>query len=128
MIKNFELHTEDLNVEERMLAKRLISAFSKRSKENPVTATEIVTGVNKNMKLTQKFSDRRLRKIINHYRVHGILPIISTSKGYYVSYDENEIEGMVISLTQRANSILEGCFGMQRILKEEKLKKDIGIK
>lgn len=118
MIKNFESHTEELNDEERMLAKRLISAFSKRSKNNPVTATEIVSGVNKNIKLTQKFSDRRLRKIINHYRVHGILPIISTSKGYYVSYDENEIEGMVISLNQRANSILEACFGMQRILNQ----------
>ena len=128
MINGHIEFTEDLNVEERMLAKRLISAFSKRSKDNPVTATEIVSGVNKNIKLTQKFSDRRLRKIINHYRVHGILPIISTSKGYYVSYEENEIEGMIISLSQRANSILEGCYGMQRILKEEKLKKDIGIK
>ena len=128
MINGHEIFTEELNEEERMLAKRLISAFSKRSKINPVTASEIVSGVNKNMKLTQKFSDRRLRKIINHYRVNAILPIISTSKGYYVSYDENEIEGMVISLTQRAKSILEGCFGMQRILKEEKLKKDIGIK
>ena len=118
MINGHEYHTEELNDEERMLAKRLISAFSKRSKENPVTATEIVSGVNKNIKLTQKFSDRRLRKIINHYRVHGILPIISTSKGYYVSYEENEIEGMVISLNQRANSILEACFGMQRILNQ----------
>lgn len=118
MIKNFESHTEELNDEERMLAKRLISAFSKRSKNNPVTANEIVSGVNKNIKLTQKFSDRRLRKIINHYRVHGILPIISTSKGYYVSYDENEIEGMIISLTQRSSSILEACYGMQRILNQ----------
>lgn len=118
MILGHEYHTEELNDEERMLAKKLISAFSKRSKENPVTATEIVFGVNKNIKLTQKFSDRRLRKIINHYRVHGILPIISTSKGYYVSYEENEIEGMVISLNQRANSILEACFGMQRILNQ----------
>lgn len=118
MILGHEYHTEDLNEEERMLAKRLISAFSKRSKNNPVTALEIVCGVNANIPLTQKFSDRRLRKIINHYRVNGILPIISTSKGYYVSYDENEIEGMVISLSQRANSILEACYGMQRILKE----------
>lgn len=118
MILGHEYHTGDLNEEERMLAKRLISAFSKRSKNNPVTALEIVCGVNANIPLTQKFSDRRLRKIINHYRVNGILPIISTSKGYYVSYDENEIEGMVISLSQRANSILEACYGMQRILKE----------
>jgi hypothetical protein len=118
MILGHEYHTEDLNDEEKMLAKRLISAFSKRSKNNPVTALEIVCGVNANIPLTQKFSDRRLRKIINHYRVNGILPIISTSKGYYVSYDENEIEGMIISLTQRANSILEACYGMQRILKE----------
>jgi len=128
MINGHESFTEELNDEERMLAKRLISAFSKRSKNNPVTANEIVTGVNANVQLTQKFSERRLRKIINYYRVQGILPIISTSKGYHVSYDENEIEGMIISLTQRANSILEGCFGMQRILKEEKLKKDIAIK
>lgn len=118
MVKGFEDYTENLNEEELMLANRLISAFSKRTKDNPVTAPEIVSGVNANIPLTQKFSDRRLRKIINHYRVHGILPIISTSKGYYVSYDENEIEGMIISLTQRANSILEGCFGMQRILNQ----------
>jgi hypothetical protein len=118
MILGHEYHTEDLNDEEKMLAKRLISAFSKRSKNNPVTALEIVCGVNANIPLTQKFSDRRLRKIINHYRVHGILPIISTSKGYYVSYDENEIEGMIISLTQRSSSILEACYGMQRILNQ----------
>ena len=59
MVNGHIEHTEELNDEERMLAKRLISAFSKRSKNNPVTATEIVSGVNKNIKLTQKFSDRR---------------------------------------------------------------------
>jgi hypothetical protein len=128
MINGHIEYTQELNDEELMLAKRLVSAFKKRTKDNPVTAPEIVSGVNANIPLTQKFSERRLRKIINYYRVQGILPIISTSKGYYVSYDENEIEGMIISLTQRANSILEGCFGMQRILKEEKFKKYIGIK
>jgi hypothetical protein len=118
MISGHEEHTEELNEEERMLAERLISAFSKRTKNNPATASEIVSGVNNNIKLSQKFSDRRLRKIINHYRVNAIIPIISTSKGYYTSYDYNEIEGMITSLTQRANSILAGCFGMQRILNE----------
>lgn len=118
MVKGHEQHTEELNEEELMLANRLISAFSKRTKNNPVTAPEIVRGVNANVPLTQNFSDRRLRKIINYYRVNSILPIISTSKGYYVSRDENEIEGMIISLNQRANSILEACFGMQRILNQ----------
>jgi len=120
MINGHIEYTEELNEEERMLAKRLISAFSKRSKINPVTASEIVSGVNKNMKLTQKFSDRRLRKIINYYRVQGILPIISTSKGYHVSYEVEDIQHMITSLSQRANSILEGCYGLQRIIEKQK--------
>jgi len=121
-------YTQELNDEELMLAKRLFSAFKKRTKDNPVTAPEIVSGVNANVTLTQKFSERRLRKIINYYRVQGILPIISTSKGYYTSYEVKDIEFMITSLSQRANSILEGCYGLQRIIENEKLKKEIGMK
>jgi hypothetical protein len=128
MILGHENFTQELNDEELMLAKRLVSAFKKRTKDNPVTAPEIVSGVNANVLLTQKFSERRLRKIINYYRVQGILPIISTSKGYYTSYEVKDIEFMITSLSQRANSILEGCYGLQRIIENEKLKKDIGIK
>jgi len=120
MILGYESLTQELNDEELMLANRLVSAFKKRTKDNPVTAPEIVSGVNANITLTQKFSERRLRKIINYYRVQGILPIISTSKGYYTSYEVKDIEFMITSLSQRANSILEGCYGMQRILKEIK--------
>ncbi len=120
MILGFESLTTELNDEELMLANRLVSAFKKRTKDNPVTAPEIVSGVNANVPLTQKFSERRLRKIINYYRVQGILPIISTSKGYYVSYEVKDIEFMITSLSQRANSILEGCYGLQRIIEKQK--------
>lgn len=120
MILGHENFTQELNDEELMLANRLVSAFKKRTKDNPVTAPEIVSGVNANVPLTQKFSERRLRKIINYYRVQGILPIISTSKGYYVSYDIKDIEFMITSLSQRANSILEGCYGLQRIIEKQK--------
>jgi len=120
MIAGFENFTQELNDEELMLAKRLVSAFKKRTKDNPVTAPEIVSGVNANVPLTQKFSERRLRKIINYYRVQGILPIISTSKGYYTSYEVKDIEFMITSLSQRASSILEGCYGLQRIIDKQK--------
>jgi hypothetical protein len=120
MINGHIEYTQELNDEELMLAKRLVSAFKKRTKDNPVTAPEIVSGVNANVPLTQKFSERRLRKIINYYRVQGILPIISTSKGYHTSYEVEDIQHMITSLSQRANSILEACYGLQRIIEKQK--------
>jgi len=119
MILGHTEYTQELNDEELMLAKRLVSAFKKRTKDNPVTAPEIVSGVNANIPLAQKFSERGLRKIINYYRVQGILPIISTSKGYHVSYEVEDIQHMITSLSQRASSILEACYGLQRIIEKQ---------
>ena len=117
MIKNFEEHTHELTPEELSLAKHLIPHFQKRTKENPVLASEIVEGVNKTYKLTFKFNDARLRKIINYYRTNSILPILSCKNGYYCSNDVTEINACVESLTQRAQSILDCSFGLQKFIK-----------
>lgn len=119
MIKNFEEITHELNAEELQLANALIKHFKARSKEKPVQAKEIVDGVNKVFKLSFKFSDVRLRKIVNYYRVNSIIPILSNSKGYYVSYDITEIRSNIESLTQRATSILDCSFGLEKIIKQE---------
>jgi hypothetical protein len=116
MINGHEKETQELSAEEILLATNLIPHFKKRGKDNPIKAKEIVDGVNKYFDLKNKFTDVRLRKIVNYYRVNGIIPIISTSNGYFVSYLNEDIEAMIISLSQRAKSITDCCDGLQRIL------------
>lgn len=115
MINGHENNTYELNSEELWLANEIIKYFKTKTKENPVKSIQIVTGVNKHYSLKKRFTDVRLRKIINYYRVNSILPVISNSNGYYVSYDEKEIEAMVESLSQRAGSILDCAIGLKRI-------------
>ena len=113
MIIGHENDTYELSQDEKILASKLIPHFKNRSKSNPVKAKEIVAGVNLVYKLNTKFSEVRLRKIVNYYRVNSILPIISTCKGYYVSYDPEDINEMIKSLNQRAKSILDCSEGLK---------------
>lgn len=116
MIKGHEDYTFELTEQEYELALRIAPILKSKTKDNPVLASQIINGVNQKWNPKPKFSEVRLRRIINYYRVNSILPVISTSKGYYVSYDEDEVNNMVQSLAQRANSIIEASFGLSRIL------------
>lgn len=116
MIIGHENETFELSKDEINLAIKLIPHFKNRTKKNPVKAKEIVTGVNNVYQLTTKFSEVRLRKIVNYYRVNSILPIISYCKGYYVSYDPEDINEMIKSLNQRAKSILDCSEGLKVFL------------
>lgn len=116
MITGHEEITYELTDHEYELALKIAPILKKKTKDNPVLSKQIIDGVNEKWKPNPKLSDARLRKIINYYRTQSILPVISTSKGYYVSYNEDDINGMIKSLTERANSILEASFGIQRIL------------
>lgn len=121
MINGHEEETQELSAEEILLATNLIPSFKNRTKENPIKAKDIVSGVNKAYDLKTKFTDVRLRKIINYYRVNAIIPIISTSKGYFVSYLDADIEAMIVSLSQRAKSISDCCDGLTRILDKNRI-------
>ena len=119
MIKNFEEHTAELNELELLLIPNLINGFKNRTKQNPIKAPDIVKAMNvfitnKNIKL--KFSEPRLRKCVNHIRKNGLIPLIATSSGYYVSNDKEEILAQIESLTQRANSILLCADGLNKFL------------
>lgn len=120
MIKGHEDITYELTDGELELARKIAPILRLKTKETPVLASVIIEGVNKRMNLETKLNDARLRKIINFYRVNSILPVISTSKGYYVSYEEEDLNNMIQSLTQRANSILDASFGLARILNKSK--------
>jgi hypothetical protein len=114
MIAGHENNTFELSNDEIELANKIIPFFKLKTKDNPVKAKVIVDGVNRVYELTPKFTDVRLRKIINYYRCNGIIPIISSSKGYYVSYYQEDIEYMIESLNQRARSIQNCARGLEQ--------------
>lgn len=58
----------------------------------------------------------RLRKFCRYYRSEGLLPIITTSDGYYISYDVAEIASQVANLRGRAKSSLEDADGLEKFL------------
>jgi len=119
MIKNFETHTEELNYEEIKLIPILVNGFKRHSKASPIKAPSIIKSINEKKEqlgLKNKFSEPRLSKCSNYIRTNGILPLIATSQGYYVSYDKQEINSQIQSLVERANSILKSAEGLKKFL------------
>jgi hypothetical protein len=117
MITNFEEITEELTQEELALIPFIVNAFKKYTKEEPIKATDIVSKFLKSehsQKITM--TQPRLRKMVNYIRTNALLPLIATSNGYYVSTDKEEIEKQILSLTQRANSILKCAKGLSKLI------------
>jgi hypothetical protein len=122
MITNFEKETSPLSEEELLIADMLIRSLSKVTKSKPVTTSVIVdkfnnSGLREHLNISCKLSDIRLRKIINHIRSSGMLPILSNSKGYFVSYERKDIIEQIDSLNDRANAIMYSAKGLEGFLK-----------
>ncbi len=58
----------------------------------------------------------RLRKYFNYFRTNGIIPIIATSDGCYITTDKEEINRQVISLEERARQINKAAQGLKKFL------------
>ena len=118
MINNFEDFTQELTPDEKKLIEPLMNGLKTKTKDNTIKAPVIVKKMNEyalKNNLT-KITEPRLRKLVNHIRFNGMLPVIATSQGYYVSYDKQEILDQINSLTQRANSILDSANGLRKFL------------
>lgn len=105
MIINFEEHTHELRPYEiKYLLTRVVNGLStKVGKEKIITNKEMLK-ILKDQGL--KITAPRLRKIINHIRVSGLVQnLISTSNGYYVATTKEEMENYIKSLKQRIGSI-----------------------
>lgn len=63
-----------------------------------------------------KMTPIRLRKYFNYFRSNGILPIIATSQGCYISTNKEEIEKQIISMKQRARQIDKAAEGLRVFL------------
>lgn len=118
MITNFKNITYELTDDEMRHVDGLVAGLELRNKDNPIKAPEIVRKMNvyASRHGICKMTEPRLRKLINHIRSQAILPVIATSKGYYISYDEGEVSDQIKSLTERANSMLDCVFGLKKFL------------
>lgn len=75
----------------------------KVGKENQITNSQICTAMRN---AGYSISDARLRKIINHIRVNGIVKcLMASSNGYYVATSKKEVEKYLESLRGRYNAI-----------------------
>ena len=117
MIKTFEKFTFELTDKEKEILPVLINGFKFYNKNNPIKEPEIVRKFNErngNLKL----SGVRLRKLVNHIRLNSLLPLIATSKGYFVCYDKDVLDSQIKSLQQRANSINACADGLKKLLSQ----------
>jgi hypothetical protein len=119
MVTNFETITEELSDDEVKLIPILISGFKTHFKANPIKAPDIITAINarrNTYNLKTKFTEPRLRKCCNYIRSNGLIPLIATSNGYYVSFDKEEINSQITSLIERSNSILKSAEGLKKFI------------
>ena len=119
MLTNFAEVTHELDEEEIKLIPILIAGFKSHPKDKPIKAPDIINAINQqhvDFGLTKKFTEVRLRKLVNHIRCNALLPVMATSEGYYTSYDKKEITDQVKSLRERANAILNAANGLQQFI------------
>jgi len=112
MITNFETITYELTDNEKAILPLLIIGFQNYTETNPIKEPEIVARFNER-NIGLKLSAVRLRKLVNYIRSNSLLPLIATSKGYYVSTNKNVIASQIKSLEQRANSIMNCAYGLK---------------
>lgn len=108
MIDGFSEETSPLSdYEKDTLLPLMIKGLSPRyGVENAITNSEMVAGLKKME--CRSVTPARIRKLINHIRLNKLVTnLISSSKGYYRSFDYEEIKAYQTSLMQRASAITE---------------------
>jgi hypothetical protein len=111
MITGFDLETAPLTEDEKKLVPVIIKGlYNKRRPEDAVHGAAICQAVSAKY---GKLTEPRLRKITNFLRSAKILPVMATSRGYYISYDREEIEKQILSLQQRAEAIQQAIEGLK---------------
>lgn len=104
MITGFTHQTEPLNeVEKELLPKFIIGLQKRVGAENAITNDAIRKAFKENAQIN--IPDSRVRKIINHIRINGLVPLLcANSKGYYVAKNGQEINSYIKGLNERIGS------------------------
>ena len=115
MIQGFDEQTEPLTeYEEAQILPQIVRGLRQKiGKAMSVTNKSIVEGMKRNLGL--KITEPRVRKIINHIRIHDLVPcLIATSQGYYVAESEQELKDYEESLLGREEAIHSVRMSIQR--------------
>lgn len=104
MINGFEKETHELTDEEKVLLPIIVNGLKKKiGKETAVTNKQMIVGLSK---IGHKVQPARIRKLIHHIRITGLIDcLVATSRGYYVSKNVEELDSYIESLLQRSKSI-----------------------
>lgn len=120
-ITNFEEITAKLSEEDYSLITQLLKGIEGRTKANAIKAPAIVKAMNEfNPNLKSKFTQVKLRKLVNFIRSEGMIGLIATSEGYYSTKNIVEIERQIQSLRERADAINNSANGLQKVIERYK--------
>lgn len=121
MITNFEDITKELSEEDYSLVTQLLRAFENRTKANAIKAPAIVKAMNDhNPNLKSKFTQVKLRKLVNFIRSKGMIGLIATSDGYYSTKNIAEIQKQIQSLQERSDAINNSAEGLKIVIERYK--------
>lgn len=107
MIKGFEEYTEPLNdYEKNTLLPVIVKGLStKTDKDKAITNVKMVKALRDAG--YSKLSEPRIRKIINHIRVNGIIKnLVASNKGYWIEDNVYARREYAESIRQRAASMM----------------------
>lgn len=86
----------------------------KHKKSNPICSQHIADLLNLNYERQRPYSPTDVRKIINQLRTQEI-PIIANSKGYFVSYNIEDIIYQIESFESRMKSMKSAQSGLRGV-------------
>jgi hypothetical protein len=116
MLQGFDTQTEPLNEYERdtllpVICRGLMTKVGEKMAITNTAITRAMKGAGYNL------TEARLRKIINHIRVNGLVKwLIATSKGYYIATSRQEMEDYIGSLRGREDAIRAVRLSMEQQL------------
>jgi len=115
MLQGFEEYTAPLTDYEREdILPRMVYFLSLcNGSENAVKNGAIVKQLREYG--CKKVGDARVRKVINHIRIHGLVPcLVASSRGYYVTDDPAELDKFISSLAGREDAIRAVRISMEK--------------
>lgn len=122
-VTNFETQTETLSDKEKYhIVPCLITTLKERAydKSHWLGSKNLINYVEQDYHAkTDEFltlKDYRLRAMINYLVVKQLLPVASSSNGYWLMTTKEEFETQMKSLNERANSIKLRSNGLQQMM------------